>query len=321
MKILALSGIIPEHICDVDRFFAYAGDKKINHYCGYVADYICQVEQDDRYDGAVYPKSCDSCRVISSYLRSDDKFSYQFPSISGNDENAWDFLACVLKDYKSALENFYEIEISVADVENRIEIINKRAKELEKIYENLENISYFEYMTMIHQVLSLPLEEQVGAISSFEINDISQKDNSVFIVGSTLSQLNILQQIEDLGLNIVGDSLPESGRLISKEPVTLSDDVYKSIAKSMLSGKKSPSENDFHQMLELDMEEITSKKVVGVIFLTQKYCEPYNFYKSVYKKKLDELCIKYIEIEQKDTVEDIRADVVLETFAEMIVRN
>ena len=68
MRILSLSGFVPEQICDVVRFTQYEGDYKISHYCGYVSDYISQVLNDASIDGAVFPKSCDSSRVISSYL-------------------------------------------------------------------------------------------------------------------------------------------------------------------------------------------------------------------------------------------------------------
>ena len=47
MRILALSGFIPEQICDVVRFTGYEGEYNIAQYCGYAADYISQVINDD----------------------------------------------------------------------------------------------------------------------------------------------------------------------------------------------------------------------------------------------------------------------------------
>ena len=40
MRILALSGFVPEHICDVVRFTGFDGEYNIAQYCGYAADYI-----------------------------------------------------------------------------------------------------------------------------------------------------------------------------------------------------------------------------------------------------------------------------------------
>ena len=53
MKLLAMSGLIPEQICDVVRFTQYAGERNLPHYCGYASDFISQVMQDNRIDGAV----------------------------------------------------------------------------------------------------------------------------------------------------------------------------------------------------------------------------------------------------------------------------
>ena len=33
MNILALSGFVPEQICDTVRFTRYTGDRNITHYC------------------------------------------------------------------------------------------------------------------------------------------------------------------------------------------------------------------------------------------------------------------------------------------------
>ena len=78
MKILSLSGFVPEQICDTVRFTQYEGERTISHYCGYASDFISQVMNDASIDGAVFPKSCDSTRVISSYLAECGKFLYQF---------------------------------------------------------------------------------------------------------------------------------------------------------------------------------------------------------------------------------------------------
>ena len=42
MRILALSGFVPEHICDIVRFTGFDGEYNIAQYCGYAADYMEQ---------------------------------------------------------------------------------------------------------------------------------------------------------------------------------------------------------------------------------------------------------------------------------------
>lgn len=77
MKILAMSGFVPEEICDTMRFTQYSGNRNISHYCGYASDFIDQALQDSNVDGVVFPKTCDSTRIIKSYLEEAKKFVYQ----------------------------------------------------------------------------------------------------------------------------------------------------------------------------------------------------------------------------------------------------
>ena len=79
MKILSMSGFVPEQICDTVRFTGFDGNEKLSHYCGYAADFIAQVKEDSSIDGAVFPKSCDSSRSIGSYLEETGKFLYSMP--------------------------------------------------------------------------------------------------------------------------------------------------------------------------------------------------------------------------------------------------
>ena len=76
MKILSMSGFVPEAICDTVRFNGFKGDAGFSHYCTYASDYISQVLSDDTIDGAVFPKTCDSSRSISSYIGESGKFVY-----------------------------------------------------------------------------------------------------------------------------------------------------------------------------------------------------------------------------------------------------
>ena len=62
------------------RFTGYTGERNIAHYCGYAADYISQVMNDRDIDGAVFPKTCDSTRTLTSYLSGSGKFCFQFVS-------------------------------------------------------------------------------------------------------------------------------------------------------------------------------------------------------------------------------------------------
>ncbi len=312
MKILSLSGFVPEQICDTVRFTGYSGGRSISHYCGYAADYISQVLNDASVDGAVFPKSCDSARIIKSYLGNTDKFIFQLPVPARRDESAVNYFAGEIKAYKEAIERHYGIEIS--DITERTEAVNERNGEIKKLYENLEDISYSDYLRGIHKMLTMPLNEQIVP----KPKKANNGGKRVYLIGSFLTSDGILDTLENSGLKVVGDNLPESGRFVSAVPCKTDGDIYKNIAESILSARLSPTQNNFGEILERDLKEIKEKKVSGVIFLTQKYCEPYDYLYSVYEKRLRAEGIKSLRISLSNSDDYKKSELAIEAFSDMI---
>lgn len=313
MKILSMSGFVPEQICDTVRFDQYTGDRNISHYCGYASDFISQVLADDSIDGAVYPKSCDSTRIISTYLQDSGKFMYQINVPSYNNDGAEEFYASSIKHYKETLEKYYGV--SIDDIIDRTKKINGRNAAIQDSYENIANISYTDYLSRIHDILKMPLDRQIWD-GNFAVRRATEK--TVFIVGSFLSNIKIVEKMEEVGMTVVGDSLTESGRLVSTPPVDVSGDIYKGIAHSILSARLSPTQNCFEKIVENDIIEISKKKAKGVIFIIQKYCEPYEYLFSIYKSKLKELGVRILKLSLNDTEDDRKVMLALEGFSDIL---
>lgn len=313
MKILSLSGFVPEQICDTVRFTQYAGDQAISHYCGYVADYISQVLHDSSIDGAVFPRSCDSCRVLGSYLAPSGKFLYQFGVPARQDSLAIDYLAAEIKDYQAKVEAHYHV--ALRDILHRAELVNARNKKLGELYAELDGLSFCDYLTQIHTLLQQPLAAQSVAPVAAQTQTDGKK---VYVVGSFLSDLSLAAAIEACGMKVVGDNLTESKRLFSAPAVPLQGDIYHHIAASILQNRLSPTQNNFRQILDCDLQEILKKEVQGVIFATQKFCEPYDYLYSVYKRMLDEHEIPVLHLSLTDTSENRKQKFALETFYDMI---
>lgn len=313
MKLLSMSGFVPEQICDVVRFNGYSGERNISHYCGYANDYISQVLHDSSIDGAVFPKSCDSSRIIMSYLSESDKFTYQINVPARNDHIAARYLAQELESYKSAVEQYFNIEI--ADITERIDYVNKRNTVIGMQYASLENSSYCDYLTSIHRILSQPL---LNRDFEFQCREKKDTEKRVYLVGSYLANENIAEIIESSGLGIVGDNLPESGRLANSVINNSSGNLYEAIAVNLLERRLSPTQNNFKQILNYDLAEIKENNVDAVIYITQKYCEPYDYLYSVYRKHLDELQIPVLKLSMTDSEDNRKTALAVEAFSESI---
>lgn len=190
-----------------------------------------------------------------------------------------------------------------------------RNEKLKDIYSQIEEISYSNYLKSIHQLLEQPLDRQV--IPNSFGNSIQSKKR-VYLVGSFLSNLSIVDMIENCGMKIVGDNLPESGRLISTPDVNLSGDIILNVARSSLEKRLSPTQNNFKNIIEKDIKEIESKNVNGVIFIIQKYCEPYDYLFSVYIKVLHEMNIPVLKLILADSEDNRKVQLQLEAFADAI---
>lgn len=316
MKILSLSGFVPEQICDTIRFTQYDGERGISHYCGYVSDYISQVLNDSTIDGAVFPKSCDSTRVIPSYLMESGKFVYQIPVPCNADDYAVNYLAANIKQYKSAVEAFFAVSLTDADVKERISLVNERNRRLRDAYNGLGNtVLYSEYLKMVHKLLGEPLSTQ-EIPEKLRNCDIHGK--RVYVVGSFLSNYKVIDMIEQAGMRVVGDNLPESKRIAFAPNISIEGDIYINIAAGMLLNHVSPTQNRFSEILSKDFEEIEKKKVAGVIYITQKYCEPYDYLYYIYKRKMDEVHIPVLKIDFANSSDNRRLEFELEAFSELI---
>jgi benzoyl-CoA reductase/2-hydroxyglutaryl-CoA dehydratase subunit BcrC/BadD/HgdB len=314
LRILSLSGFIPEQIVDVIRFSQYYGSQRILHYCGYAADYISQVLEDNLIDGAVFPRSCDSTRIITDYLSDCGKFTYQLNIPARQDALAIDYLALNIRRYKEAVEQYFGIVLD--NISERTEMVNKRNRKLAEIYTDIAEFSYADYLNSIHAILTRPLsEQQVILPRRTNVNSLRKQ---VYIVGSFISNTSIVSAIENAGLTVAGENLTESKRLFSAPPVSINGDIYRNIAESILRNKLSPTQNNFREILIADLNEIKRKSVKGVIFVTQKYCEPYDYLFASYKHMLDDNNIPVLRLVLSNSTDSKNFGLALEAFADII---
>ena len=308
-----MSGFVPEQICDTVRFTGFDGSERLSHYCGYAADFISQVREDSTIDGAVFPKSCDSSRSIGSYIDDTGKFIYSMPVPPVRNEGSVAYFAEILKDYKSKIEQHFSVTISDDDVKARDSVISERNSKIAAAYAKLEGLSYASYLKEVHASLSAPYEFDESRIEA------GTSGKPVFLIGSFLSGVELADSIEKAGLKIAGDNLPESGRLASRADFVSSEtDIYMKIASEILCTRPSPTQDLFDETVKSDIEEIGRKGCRGVIFATQKYCEPYDYLFSVYKKALDEKGIPVLQVQMADSTDGSGKAAALEAFADII---
>jgi benzoyl-CoA reductase/2-hydroxyglutaryl-CoA dehydratase subunit BcrC/BadD/HgdB len=209
---------------------------------------------------------------MTSYIENHGKYTYAVNVPARQDEAAIDYFACTLKDFKASLEDYYNVIINDETVKERTAIINDRNKALKEVYDNLAEYNYGDYLRMIHEMLQKPLGEQVCDVEKLRKTrngKAAGNRKNVYVVGSFLANVKIADIIMDSGMKVVGDNLPESGRLAGTKKVNVNDnDIYKSIAQSVLTSRLSPTQDNFDNIITVDLAEIKSRNAEGVIFVT-----------------------------------------------------
>lgn len=312
MKLLSFSGFIPEQIVDTKRFISFPGDRTIQHYCGYASDFISQVKSDVEISGAVFPKTCDSSRIIKSYLEGTDKFLFQFSVPSIIDDNSIEFYAKEIRRYKNAVEDYFKCSISNDDIIARTIMINERNLKILDAYERINELSYSEYLSLIHSCMA---DSTLSFSKDSITNTLDTNVKKIFLIGSFLSNVEIAGMIERLGMKIVGDNLPESGRICSNPKTELEGDIFKNISSNILMRKQSPSQNSFKELIEKDIDEIKKKKADAAIMVIQKYCEPYEYLYSIYKSKLEMEGIPLLKINLLNSQDIEKVELQLDAFS------
>ena len=312
MKILSMSGFVPEAICDTVRFNGFKGDAGFSHYCTYASDYISQVLSDDTIDGAVFPKTCDSSRSISSYIGESGKFVYPLAVPVVRSADAVKYYAHVIRDFKTAVESFYGVNISEEEIYDRFRMVEARNASINSLYESLaDGLSYSSYINAIHENFTKPLVEQ-------KIETSGQSAGiPVFLLGSYMTNAAIVDSAEKKGLRITGDDLPESNR-IAKRAFPVVEDIYQLVALQVLSSRSSPTQNSYSDRIKETMDEIGKKGCRGALVVTQKYCEPYDYYYSVLKKALDDAGIPSLKLELDGSLDQNLHEAELGAFASML---
>ena len=82
-------------------------------------------------------------------------------------------------------------------------------------------------------------------------------------------------------------------------------------------GAMTPEQRE-KKILARDLTEMEQKNVQGVVFVTQKYCEPYDYLYAVYKKELDLRGISSVKIALDHSEDPGKALLLLETFADTL---
>jgi benzoyl-CoA reductase subunit C len=158
-------------------------------------------------------------------------------------------------------------------------------------------------------------------IRNYESAEKAQKENGALklhISGITLDETEaIVEAIEGLGGQVVSDDFC-FGLRYCWEPVKVDGDPLESLAEHYLKKIPFPGKYSMDLMADQVIEMVSASRADGMVWVVEKYCDPYLFHAPIMLKKVEEKGIKMLSLEAEEAGNPSRLRMKIEAFMESL---
>ncbi len=270
--------------------------------------------------GSVVPHACDSMtRSYSPWFYSLDLSYSHFVNIpSVVKESSFEFFNEVLNTFRKSLGEFVGKEITDDDIAEAIKLHNENRIKAKAIYEfrklDPPMITGVELTKVLTVGSSLPVQES-NVLFDEVLAELKQRKESpckigprIMIDGACLDNMELVKLIEDLGANVVIDTLCNGTR--DSFPLTdVGGDPIDALAHRYLDKINCPKtyrdnkELDFNKDIEARFGDVGSFakefKADGSILYVYKYCDPFGFEVPARKAYYDHINLPHLYLEDE----------------------
>lgn len=296
-----------------------------------------------RYDfleGIAIPHACDSItRSYSTWMYSLDLPFCQFINIpSVVKESSFEFFNEVLNTFRKSLGEFVGKEITDDDITEAIKLHNDNREKAKAIYEFRKMappmISGVELTKVLTVGSSLPVTES-NTLFDEVLGELGQRKESpckigprIMIDGACVDNMELVKLIEDMGANVVVDTLC-NGTRDSFPLAEVGGDPIDALAHRYLDKINCPKtyrdnkELDFKKDIEARFGDIGffagEFKADGSILYVYKYCDPFGFEVPARKAYYDHIKLPHLYLEDEYSAGTIgQLKTRIQAFLEMI---
>lgn len=296
---------VPEELIHAAGFFPYGisgGRARMEFADAHLQSWTCSFVRSslslalegklDFLDGLIIPQTCDTTRNVSGIWQHASPLpflqEYRLPR-QVDRPSAREYLIYELTRLKEELEKFSGREITAEKIKESIALYNENRNLLARLFvlheQNPAAISNKELYMIVEAAMLIPKETLNGYLNKLvnvldgEVAAAENKETKtrLFISGTLLEPLEILDFIDENGGVVVGDDLKNGFRYIegqieeAGDPLeALADRQLKRIPGAFYDPPHDPRR---HYLVKMARE----KRVQGVIFLHLRNCEPENY--------------------------------------------
>ncbi len=301
LEVISASGCIPFRVRGNVHEPITKGDTLLETIvCPYYRS-IFDLSVKGKYDflsGLVIPHGCDSMvRSFSTWSHSLPYSYFHFVNIpTACVESSFEFFNAEIDTFRKSLERFSGKAITDADLKEAIRIHNESRDKVRALYDFRKAdpplISGTELTMVLTVGSSLPIAEANRLLDQV-LAEIGKRGKShlktgprIFIDGACLDNIELTKLVEELGGNVVADTICNGARdhfpktEVGRDPVEALSRRYLeriNCPKTYRENKTGKFEGDIASRFS-DIGAYTREfKVEGAILYVYKYCDPFGF--------------------------------------------
>ena len=294
----------------------------------------------DFLSGMVIPHGCDS--MVRSYSAWSYSLPYSYfhfvniPSVC--DESSFEFFHAELNTFRKSLEKFAGKAITDDDLAQAIRIHNENRDKVRALYEFRKSdpplISGTELTMVLTVGSSLPIDESNTCLIRFwqklgkEKKSPLKKGPRILIDGACLDNIELIKLVEELGGNVVADTICNGARDYfprtddGGDPIDALAHRYLdkiNCPKTYRENKTGTFEGDIASRFGDIGAYAKEFKVDGAILYVYKYCDPFGFEvpaRKAYYKSINVPLLHLEDVYSAGTIGQLRTRI--QAFLEMI---
>jgi len=294
----------------------------------------------DFLSGLVIPHGCDSMvRSFSAWSYALPYSYFHFVNIpTVCEDSSFEFFGAEIDTFRKSLEKFGGKAITTAELTQAIRVHNENRDKVRSLYEFRKAdpplISGTELMMVLTVGSSLPIEETNGLFDQV-LTEIGRRKSSpnkkgprIFIDGACLDNIELVKLVEEIGGNVVADTICNGARDyfpktdVGGDPIGALARRYLdkvNCPKTYRQNKTGTFEGDMASRFGDIGTYAKEFKVDGAILYVYKYCDPFGFEvpaRKAYYKTINVPLLHLEDIYSAGTIGQLRTRI--QAFLEMI---
>jgi bcr-type benzoyl-CoA reductase subunit C len=274
--------------------------------------------------GAVFAHTCDTMQALADLWRMNTTASH-FVDVVMQPANlgspaARPYLVAELGRFRSRLADFAGRPIRDTDLLASIAIYNRSRQLVQALNRQRGRLSTPDFYAILDAGQSMPPQEYNLLLAQLleGLDAPTEPDGPrLFLVGAVLDEPRLLDLIQDLGGQVVGDDLCSGMRPFCDQ--VGDGDPLVALAEYYL--RRSPCPTKFQPLHDVGREllaQVREVRAQGIVYVLEKFCEPHAFDYAMAIPALDRAGVPHLllEMEQTPSLEALRTR--LQAFVEIL---